>query len=182
MLNNSIYSVEFKINILILLNTMIKGINTFNKIIQRYEIINKIENILKEIKIEEQFIYVLTLINNIFEYFGSDSIEIEVQNSKNIIIFQNSYDKFILLLKNKYEQYQSIYEDIKNKKISLLMDKSVRICYKIIIKILQIFNNSMFLEENQSNYYINILISNNIALPLFYKILEIYAILKKNHL
>ena len=178
LLNNSIYSVEFKINILILLNTMIKGINTFSKIIQRYEIINIIENILKEIKIEEQFIYVLTLINNIFEYFGSDSIEIEVpnsNNSNNIIIFQNSYDKFILLLKNKYEQYQSIYEDIKNKKISLLLDKSARICYKIIIKILQIFNNSMFLEENQSNYYINILISNNIALPLFYKILEIYA-------
>ena len=154
---------------------MIKVVNTFNKVIQRYEIINKIENILKEIKFEEQFIYILTLINKIFEYFGSDSIEIEVPNSNNIIIFQNSYDKFILLLKNKYDQYQSIYEDIKNKKISLLMDKSARICYKIIIKILQIFNNSMFLEENQSNYYINILISNNIALPLFYKILEIYA-------
>ena len=48
LLNNNIYSVEFKINILILLNTMIKGINTFNKIIQRYEIINIIEKYLKK--------------------------------------------------------------------------------------------------------------------------------------
>ena len=53
------------------------------------------------------------------------------------------------------------------------MDNLSRIYYKIIITILKIINQSMFLEDNK--YYINILISNEIALPLLYKILEIFA-------
>ena len=176
LLENCIYSIEFKINVLILFNTMIKGINTFNKIVQRYEIINKIEKILGEIKKDEYFIYVLSLIDNIIEFYGDNykDIELNMNNNINNALFINSYDKFILLLKNFYEKYQNIYESLKKNNISLLMDNSARIYYKLAIKTLRIINNSMFII-NQNHHYIQILISNEIALPLFYKILEIFA-------
>ena len=96
LLENNLYSIEFKINILILFNTMIKGINTFNKIITRYEIINKIETIYSNMKKDEQYIYVLTLIENIFNFFGDNYNDMNLTNINNnkIIIFINSYDKF----------------------------------------------------------------------------------------
>ena len=175
LLENNLYSIEFKINILILFNTMIKGINTFNKIISRYEIINKIEKIYSNIKKDEQYIYVFNLIENIFKLFDDSYNEMSLNtiNNNKIIIFINSYDKFILLLKNIYEKYQTIYLQHKNNNIPLSMNNLSRIYYKIIINILKTIDNSMFLEDNK--YYINILISNEIALPLLYKILDIFS-------
>ena len=174
LLDNINYSIEFKINILILFNIMIKGMNTYNKIILNYEIINKIEKILGEIKSNEHFIYVLSLIDTIFKYEGKyEEEDHEIINNNKVIIFMNSYEKLFILFKNFYEKYQVIYEQLKKEKTSLLLDNSVRIYYKIIIKLLQIFNDSMFLENN--TFYLNSIMSNGILLPLFYKILEIFS-------
>ena len=172
LLENDIYSIEFKINILILFNTMIKGINTFNKIIQKYELINKIEKIIVQIQIDEQYIYVLSLVDNIIEFVGENYEDINFNNMNNNkkVIFMNSYEKFLFLLNNYYEKYQALYNELKDNKTPLSMDKSSRIYYKIIMKLLKIINDSMFINDN--NYYINTLISNNYSLPLFYKILE----------
>ena len=152
--------------------------NTYNKIILNYEIINKIEKILGEIKCNEHFIYVLSLIDTIFKYEGKyeeeeENIIINNNNNNKVIIFMNSYEKLFILFKNFYEKYQVIYEQLKKEKTSLLLDNSVRIYYKIIIKLLQIFNDSMFLEDN--TFYLNSIMSNGILLPLFYKILEIFS-------
>ena len=172
-------SVEFKINILILFNYMIKGENTFNKIIQNFEIINKIEKILEGIKEDEQYIYVLSLIDNIFEYLGDNYEEIIINNNNNtnnnkkLIPFENSYNNFILLLNNIYEKYQTRYIELKNNKIQISMDKPMRTYYKIIIKILKVINNSAFIEDNY--FYISTIISNNTSLPLFFKIMETFS-------
>ena len=85
----------------------------------------------------------------------------------------DSYNKFIKLLKNCYEKYQSIYEDYKNNKLFLSMDNSARIYYKINLELLQIIDYSMYLEDN--TFYVNSLISNE-ALPIFFKILETFSI------
>ena len=172
LLENDIYSIEFKINILILFNTMIKGINTFNKIIQKYELINIIEKIIVQIQNDEEYIYVLSLIDNIIEFVGEnyENINFNNMNNNKKIIFMNSYEKFLFLLNNYYEKYQALYNELKNNKTPLSMDKSSRIYYKIIMKILKIINDSLFINDNY--YYINTLISNNYTLPLFYKILE----------
>ena len=178
-LDNSLYSVEFKINILILFNYMIKGENTFNKIIQNFEIINKIEKILEGIKEDEQYIYVLSLIDNIFEYLGDNYEEIIINNNNNannnkkVIPFENSYNNFILLLNNIYEKYQTRFIELKNNKIKISMDKPMRTYYKIIIKILKVINNSTFIEDNY--FYISTIISNNTSLPLFFKIMETFS-------
>jgi len=178
-LDNSLYSVEFKINILILFNYMLKGENTFNKIVQNFEIIKKIEKILEGLKEDEQYIYVLSLIDNIFEYLGDNYDEIMLNNNNNtnnnkkVIPFENSYNNFILLLNNIYEKYQSRYIELKNNKIQISMDKSMRVYYKIIIKILKIINNSAFLEDNY--FYISTIILNNTSLPLFFKIMETFS-------
>lgn len=179
LLENGIYTIEFKINILILFNYMIKGINTFNKIVQNFEIIHKIEKVLEGIKEDEQYIYVFSLIDNIFEYLGDNYEEITLNsnnnknNNKKIIPFENSYKNFILLLNNIYEKYQSRYIELKNNKIQISMDKSMRTYYKIIIKILKIINNSTFIEDNY--FYLSSITSNNISLPLFFKIMETFA-------
>ena len=172
LLENDIYSIEFKINILILFNTMIKGINTFNKIIQKYELINIIEKIIVQIQNDEEYIYVLSLIDNIIEFVGEnyENINFNNMNNNKKIIFMNSYEKLLFLLNNYYEKYQALYNELKNNKTPLSMDKSSRIYYKIIMKILKIINDSLFINDNY--YYINTLISNNYTLPLFYKILE----------
>ena len=86
----------------------------------------------------------------------------------------NSYEKVILLLKNYYDKYQAIYDELKNNKTPLSMDNSLRIFYKIIIKSLKIINDSLFINDNK--YYINALISNKISLPLFYKIMEKFSV------
>ena len=178
-LENGLYSIEFKINILILFNYMIKGINTFNKIVQNFEIVNKIEKILEGIKEDEQYIYVLSLIDNIFEYLGDNYEEITLNNNlnannnKKVIPFEKSYNNFILLLNNIYEKYQSRYIELKNNKIQISMDKSIRTYYKIIIKILKIINNSTFIEDNY--FCVSTIISNNISLSLFFKIMETFS-------
>ena len=175
LLENNSFSIEFKINIIILFNHMIKGINSFNKIMQKNEIINKIERIFYEIKKDEQYIYILSLIIKIFDISGEyyDEINYNKMNiNEKYILFMDSYNKFIKLLKNCYEKYQSIYEDYKNNKLFLSMDNSARIYYKINLELLQIIDYSMYLEDN--SFYVNSLISNE-ALPLFFKILETFS-------
>jgi hypothetical protein len=178
LLENNIYSIEFKINILILFNIMIKGINTFNKIMQKFEIIKKIEKIFVEIQKDEQYIYVLSIIDNIIEFVSENYENILFNNSNNnnnkITLFMNSYETFILLLKNYYEKYQNLYDELKSNKTPLSSDNYSRIYYKIIIKVLKIINDSLFINDNK--FYINTLISNNISLPLFYKIMEKFSV------
>ena len=176
LLENNSFSIEFKINILILFNHIIKGINTFNKIMQKNEIINKIERIFYEIKKDEQYIYILSLIIKIFDISGEYYDEInynKININEKYILFMDSYNKFIKLLKNCYEKYQSIYEDYKSNKLFLSMDNSARIYYKINLELLQIIDYSMYLEDN--TFYVNSLISNE-ALPIFFKILETFSI------
>ena len=168
MINNNIYNIEFKINILILFNVMIKGI--------KYEIIKKIELVLSKIQKEEQYIFVFRLISNIFNKLGdNDDIEMLNNNKENegkIILFQNTYDKFIFLLNHYYGEYKKRYDELKKSKTPISMDPNLRIYYKIVIKILRIIDNSLFIEDNI--FYINIIINNKVAIPLFLKIIETF--------
>ena len=177
MIECDIYNIEFKINILQLFNIMIKGINTFNKIIINFEIINKIEKILAQINKDEQYIFILRLIYNIFNYLSDEDEEMQNTNDKGksskIIVFQNSYDKFILLLNHYYEEYQKRYNELKNNKTPISLDSKSRIYYKIVMKLLKIISYSLYVEENI--FYINILINNQLFIPLVFKILEIFS-------
>ena len=176
MIDNNTYNIEFKINILILFNVMIKGINTFSKIMINYEIIKKIELVLSHIQKEEQYIFVFRLISNIFNKLGNnDDIEMLNNNEENegkIILFHNTYDKFIILLNHFYIEYKKRYDELKNSKTPISVDPNLRIYYKIVIKLLRIINNSLFIEDNI--FYINIIINNQVAIPLFLKIIETF--------
>ena len=180
MIDSDLYSIEFKINIIILLNAMIKGANTFNKIINNFVIINKIEYILGLINNDEQYIFVLSLIQNIFNYMDEyineneeEIMQINNQKEKKVIIFNNTYNSFIMLLNYFYEKYQKRYDELKNNNTPISMDSTSRIYYKIIILLLKIINNSMFIEDNMP--YINLIIYNELAIPLFLKIMENYS-------
>ena len=180
MIDSDLYSIEFKINIIILLNAMIKGANTFNKIINNFVIINKIEYILGLINNDEQYIFVLSLIQNIFNYMDEyineneeEMMQINNQKEKKVIIFNNTYNSFIMLLNYFYEKYQKRYDELKNNNTPISMDSTSRIYYKIIILLLKIINNSMFIEDNMP--YINLIIYNELAIPLFLKIMENYS-------
>ena len=174
---NDIYNIEFKINILQLFNIMIKGINTFNKIIKNFQIINAIEKILAKINREEQYIFILRLIYNIFNYLPDEDEKMDNTNdkeiNKKIFIFQNSYDKFILLLNHYFEEYQKRYNELKNNKTPISLDSKIRIYYKIVIKLLKTISYSLYVEENIS--YIIILVNNQLFIPLVLKILENFS-------
>ena len=181
MIENDVYNIEFKINILQLFNVMIKGEKTFIKIIKGYTIIDKIEKILVQINKDEQYIFVLRLIFNIFDYLSEDEDEDmkEINNNnkkeinKKIIIFQNTYDKFIILLNHYYEEYQNLYYKLKENKIPISLEPKARLFYKIVIYLLKIINNSFYLKDNI--YYINALINNQSSLPLLLKIMEKFS-------
>ena len=179
MIDNNLYNIEFKLNILILLNVMIKGIDTFNKIIIKLEIINKIEKILTQIKKDEQYIIVLRLIFNLFKYFCDNDENDEIMypngqtNLKENIIFINSYNNFILLLNHYYEEYEKRYKEIKSNKTPISMDSISNIYCKIVILLLKIFNKSIYIEKNI--FYINALINNQLFIPLLLKILETFS-------
>ena len=181
MIENNIYNIEFKINILQLFNVMIKGKETFNKIIAGYTIIDKIEKILVQINKDEQYIFVFKLIFNIFNYLGEDEDEVmrDINNNNNkklnqkIIIFQNSYDKFIILLNHYYKEYQNLYNKLKENKTPISLDPKSRLYYKIVIYLLKIINNSLYLKENI--FYIYALISNQYFIPLILKLMEKFS-------
>ena len=185
MLENVIYNIEFKINIFVLFNVMIKGPNTFNKIIFKCKLINKIENILSQINKDEQYIYILRLIFNIFDKLiekendDEEKMEEEIIPSYeeiknyNLILFENTYDKLLILFNHYYEQYQKKYEELKNDNIPISMDSKIGNYYKIIIKLLKIINTSLLIEENIT--YINIIINNETSISMFLKILEIFS-------
>ena len=90
--------------------------------------------------------------------------------NKKIIIFQNTYDKFIILLNHYYEEYQNLYYKLKENKIPISLEPKARLFYKIVIYLLKIINNSLYLKDNI--YYINALINNQSSLPLLLKIME----------
>ena len=165
MLENVIYNIEFKINIFVLFNVMIKGPNTFNKIIFKCKLINKIENILSQINKDEQYIYILRLIFNIFDKLIEKENDDEEKMEEEII---PSYEEI-----HYYEQYQKKYEELKNDNIPISMDSKIGNYYKIIIKLLEIINTSLLIEENIT--YINIIINNETSISMFLKILEIFS-------
>ena len=179
MIENNIYNIEFKINILQLFNVMIKGKETFNKIIAGYTIIDKIEKILVQINKDEQYIFVLKLIIHIFYNLGEDEDEVmrDINNNKKlnqkIIIFQNSYDKFIILLNHYYKEYQNLYNKLKENKTPISLDPKSKLYYKIVIYLLKIINNSLYLKENI--FYIYALISNQYFIPLILKLMEKFS-------
>jgi len=177
LLDSEIYSIEFKIDILQLFNVMIKGNHTFNRII-KFELINKIEKTLSQIIKDEQYIFILRLIFKIFDYLSNDEDEemINTDNNENtakFIAFKNSYDKFILMFIHYYEVYQKRYEELKINKTPISLDPKSRTYYKIIIKLLKIINYSLYIEGNM--FYINILINNQLTIPLFLKILDTFS-------
>ena len=179
MIENNTYKIEFKINILQLFNVMIKGKETFYKIIAGYTIIDKIEKILVQINKDEQYIFVLKLIFKIFNYLGEDEdevmrdINIDKKFNQKIIIFQNSYDKFIILLNHYYKEYQNLYNKLKENKTPISLDPKSRLYYKIVIYLLKIINNSLYLKENI--FYIYALISNQYFIPLILKLMEKFS-------
>ena len=179
MIENNIYNIEFKINILQLFNVMIKGKETFNKIIAGYTILDKIEKILVQINKDEQYIFVFKLIFNIFNYLGEDEdevmrdINIDKKLNQKIIIFQNSYDKFIILLNHYYKEYQNLYNKLKENKTPISLDPKSKLYYKIVIYLLKIINNSLYLKENI--FYIYALISNQYFIPLILKLMEKFS-------
>ena len=185
MLDNIIYNIEFKINILVLFNVMIKGPNSFNKIIGKSELINKIENILSHINKDEQYIYILRLIFDIFdkliekENCDEEKMDEEIISSfeeiknYNSILFENSYDKLLTLFNHYYEQYEKKYEELKNDNIPIQMDSKIGIYYKITIKLLKTINTSLLLQENLA--YINLIINNETSISIFLKIMEIFS-------
>ena len=185
MLDNIIYNIEFKINILVLFNVMIKGPNSFNKIIGKSELINKIENILSHINKDEQYIYILRLIFNIFdkliekENCDEEKMDEEIISSfeeiknYNSILFENSYDKLLTLFNHYSEQYEKKYEELKNDNIPIQMDSKIGIYYKITIKLLKTINTSLLLQENLA--YINLIINNETSISIFLKIMEIFS-------
>ena len=180
MIENNTYKIEFKINILQLFNVMIKGKETFNKIIAGYTILDKIEKILVQINKDEQYIFVLKLIIHIFYNLGEDEDEVmrDINNNnkklnQKIIIFQNSYDKFIILLNHYYKEYQNLYNKLKENKTPISLDPKSRLYYKIVIYLLKIINNSLYLKENI--FYIYALISNQYFIPLILKLMEKFS-------
>ena len=173
MIDNGLYNIEFKINIFILFNSMIKGINTFNKVMIRFELVNKIEKILKQINKDELYIYVLKLISNIFDNLSDLESEEENKINSNVTIFKDSYDKFIILLNHYYEQYQKRYEELKIYNTPISMDSKSRIYYKIVILLLKLISKSFFINENKM--YIRYIINNEISIPLLLKIMETFS-------
>ena len=173
MIDNNLYSIEFKINIFILFNSMIKGINTFNKIMIKFVIVNKIEKILTQINKDELYIFVLKLISNIFDYLSDIENEDENNIYNNIAIFKDSYDKFIILLNHYYEQYQKRYEELKNNNTPISLDSKARIYYKIVILLLKLISKSFFINENK--IYIKHIINSELSIPLLLKIMEIFS-------
>ena len=173
MIDNNLYNIEFKINIFVLFNNMIKGINTFNKIMIKFELVNKIEKILTQINKDELYIYVLKLIANIFDNLSDLENEDENIINNNVNIFKDSYDKFIILLNHYYEQYQKRYEELKNNNTPISMDSKSRIYYKIVILLLKLISKSLFINENK--FYIKHLISNELSIPLLLKIMETFS-------
>ena len=173
MIDNNLYSIEFKINIFILFNSMIKGINTFNKIMIKFVIVNKIEKILTQINKDELYIFVLKLISNIFDYLSDIENGDENNIYNNITIFKDSYDKFIILLNHYYEQYQKRYEELKNNNTPVSLDSKARIYYKIVILLLKLISKSFFINENK--IYIKHIINSELSIPLLLKIMEIFS-------
>ena len=173
MIDNNLYSIEFKINIFILFNSMIKGINTFNKIMIKFEIVNKIEKILTQINKDDLYIFVLKLISNIFDNLSDIENEDENNIYNNIAIFKDSYDKFIILLNHYYEQYQKLYEELKNNNTPISLDSKARIYYKIVILLLKLISKSFFINENK--IYIKHIINSELSIPLLLKIMEIFS-------
>ena len=173
MIDNNLYSIEFKINIFILFNSMIKGINTFNKIMIKFVIVNKIEKILTQINKDELYIFVLKLISNIFDNLSDIENGDENNIYNNITIFKDSYDKFIILLNHYYEQYQKRYEELKIYNTPISMDSKSRIYYKIVILLLKLISKSFFINENK--LYIRYIINNEISIPLLLKIMETFS-------
>ena len=173
MIDNNLYSIEFKINIFILFNSMIKGINTFNKIMIKFEIVNKIEKILTQINKDDLYIFVLKLISNIFDYLSDIENEDENNIYNNIAMFKDSYDKFIILLNHYYEQYQKRYEELKNNNTPISLDSKARIYYKIVILLLKLISKSFFINENK--IYIKHIINSELSIPLLLKIMEIFS-------
>ena len=173
MIDNNLYSIEFKINIFILFNSMIKGINTFNKIMIKFVIVNKIEKILTQINKDELYIFVLKLISNIFDNLSDIENGDENNIYNNITIFKDSYDKFIILLNHYYEQYQKRYEELKNNNTPISLDSKARIYYKIVILLLKLISKSFFINENK--IYIKHIINSELSIPLLLKIMEIFS-------
>ena len=173
MIDNSLYNIEFKINIFILFNSMIKGINTFNKVMIRFELVNKIEKILTQINKDELYTYILKLISNIFDNLSDLESEEENKINSNVTIFKDSYDKFIILLNHYYEQYQKRYEELKIYNTPISMDSKSRIYYKIVILLLKLISKSFFINENK--LYIRYIINNEISIPLLLKIMETFS-------
>ena len=173
MIDNNLYNIEFKINIFVLFNNMIKGINTFNKIMIKFELVNKIEKILTQINKDELYIYVLKLIVNIFDYLSDLENEDENIINNNVNIFKDSYDKFIILLNHYYGQYEKRYEELKNYNTPISMDSKSRLYYKIVILLLKLISKSLFINENK--LYIRHIISNELSIPLLLKIMETFS-------
>ena len=171
-LNDDTYEIGLKINILILFDNLIKGRNTFDKIIGKFEIFKIIEKILENLKSYENFIQVFKLINTIFsglnEYY-------EDENEHKLSIINNLeslYNKILMIFIEFYENYKKLYEESKNEDLFLTFKPNGYYLYKNLKIIFSIINNSMFLDNNE--LFIKSLLSNNKILQIFLEILEKY--------
>ena len=173
-LKNNSYEIGLKINILILFNNLIKGRNTFEKIIGRFEILKNIEKILDNLKNYENFIQVFRLINTIFsglnEYY-EDENEYQLSIINNL---ENLYHKLLTIFIEFYENYKKLYEESKNEDLLLTFKANGYYLYKNLKIIFSIINNSVFLYHNEL-FLKTLLLNNNIIIQIFLEILEKYV-------
>ena len=173
-LKNNSYEIGLKINILILFNNLIKGRNTFEKIIGRFEISKNIEKILDNLKNYENFIQVFRLINTIFsglnEYY-EDENEYQLSIINNL---ENLYHKLLTIFIEFYENYKNLYEESKNEDLLLAFKANGYYLYKNLKIIFSIINNSVFLYNNEL-FLKTLLLNNNIIIQIFLEILEKYV-------
>ena len=178
-LNSEIYNnIEFKINVILLLDNLIYDQKTFEIINKNIQIENFISNLLPLIEKIEDFILIFKIIKNLFEFFikseenKMDENEEEFYNDninnkkeENKIFLENIYENSIILFNNYYERYKKNYLNI-NEKINIYK------LLKIMIKFYQISLYFSNLKMNKYLFYIIIFMNNEKILFNLTDILE----------
>ena len=180
-LNSEIYNnIEFKINVILLLDNLIYDQKTFEIINKNIQIENFISNLLPLIEKIEDFILIFKIIKNLFEFFikseenKMDENEEEFYNDninnkkeENKIFLENIYENSLILFNNYYERYKKNYLNI-NEKINIYK------LLKIMIKFYQISLYFSNLKMNKYLFYIIIFMNNEKILFNLTDILEYF--------
>ena len=184
-LNSEIYNnIEFKINVILLLDNLIYDQKTFEIINKNIQIENFISNLLPLIEKIEDFILIFKIIKNLFEFFikseenkmdENEEESYNIDNNDNInnkkeenkIFLENIYENSLILFNNYYERYKKNYLNF-NEKINIYK------LLKIMIKFYQISLYFSNLKMNKYLFYIIIFMNNEKILFNLTDILEYF--------